>query len=46
MGGGTPPWLQPLRVFRNPPQRAVPARNAHPDSSGALTRTNMEAKPR
>ena len=22
--------LQPLRVFRHPPQRAVPARNAHP----------------
>ena len=24
--------LQPLRVFRDPPQRAVPARNAHPVS--------------
>ena len=22
--------LQPLRVFRHPPQRAFPARNAHP----------------
>lgn len=29
-GRTTPPLLQPLRVLRDPPQRAVPARNAHP----------------
>ena len=27
-------------------QRAVPARNAHPDKYCALTRTELEAKPR